>query len=168
VPQDETERILEERVARLGVRVERNTELIAATQRDAAVSARLRTAGHTEDVEVDWLLGCDGAHSAVRDQLAIPFLGNTYPERFVLADVKLAGDLDHAEGQVWLHREGALAFFPLPEDRWRLIIIDSPPPAWWAIPFSRFAVSPTSIGWKSSFMLPGRGAVGETKPYGVA
>jgi FAD binding domain len=41
--------------------------------------------------------------------------------------VKVAGDLDHAEAQVWLRREGALAFFPLPEDRWRLIITNSPP-----------------------------------------
>ena len=56
----------------------------------------------------------------------MPFSGATYPEHFVLADVKVAGGLDHAEAQVWLQREGALAFFPLPEDRWRLIIINSP------------------------------------------
>ncbi len=127
VPQDETERILEERVAQHGVKVERNTELIAVTQHGSGVSARLRNASGIEDVEVDWLLGCDGAHSAVRDQLAIPFSGSTYPEHFVLADVKLVGDIDHAEAKVWLQREGALAFFPLPEDRWRLIIVNSPP-----------------------------------------
>ena len=126
VPQDETERILEERVVQRGVRVERNTELVALTQHDSGVSARLRTGGTIEDVEVDWLLGCDGAHSAVRDHLAIPFSGSTYPEQFALADVKVAGDIDHAEGQVWLHRDGALAFFPLPEDRWRLIVVNSP------------------------------------------
>ena len=91
VPQDETERILEERVAQHGVQVERNTELIAVTQHGSGVHARLRTAGGTEDVEADWLLGCDGAHSTVREQLAIPFSGSTYPEHFVLADVKLAG-----------------------------------------------------------------------------
>jgi 2-polyprenyl-6-methoxyphenol hydroxylase-like FAD-dependent oxidoreductase len=127
VPQDETERILEERVARLGVRVERNTELISLAHRESGVSVRLRTAGQVEEVETDWLLGCDGAHSTVREQLGISFSGGTYPEHFVLADVKVAGDLDHAEAQVWLHREGGLAFFPLPEDRWRLIIINSPP-----------------------------------------
>src|SRR5260370_3469896 len=43
VPQDETERILEEHVARLGGRVERNTELISMAQREASVSVRLRT-----------------------------------------------------------------------------------------------------------------------------
>jgi 2-polyprenyl-6-methoxyphenol hydroxylase-like FAD-dependent oxidoreductase len=37
VPQDETERILEERVARHGVRVERNTELVSLAQRESAV-----------------------------------------------------------------------------------------------------------------------------------
>ncbi len=127
VPQDETERILEERVARLGVRVERNTELVSLAQRASGVSARLRTADRVEEVEPDWLLGCDGAHSTVREQLGISFSGATYPELFVLADIKVAGDLDHAEAQVWLQREGALAFFPLPEDRWRLIITNSPP-----------------------------------------
>ncbi len=127
VPQDETERILEERVARHGVRVERNTELISLAQRESGVSVRLRTADRVEEVDTDWLLGCDGAHSTVREQLGISFSGATYPEHFVLADVKVAGGLDHAEAQVWLQREGALAFFPLPEDRWRLIIINSPP-----------------------------------------
>jgi 2-polyprenyl-6-methoxyphenol hydroxylase-like FAD-dependent oxidoreductase len=125
VPQDETERIPEERLATLRVRVERNTELISLAQRDSGVSARLRAGDRVEEVETDWLLGCDGAHSTVREQLGISFSGATYPELFVLADVKVAGDLDHAEAQVWLHREGALAFFPLPQDRWRLIITNS-------------------------------------------
>jgi 2-polyprenyl-6-methoxyphenol hydroxylase-like FAD-dependent oxidoreductase len=127
VPQDETERILGERVARHGVRVERNTELIGLAQHESDVSARLRTGDRVEEVETDWLLGCDGAHSTVREQLGISFARATYPEHFVLADVKVAGELNHAEAQVWLQREGGLAFFPLPEDRWRLIIINSPP-----------------------------------------
>jgi 2-polyprenyl-6-methoxyphenol hydroxylase-like FAD-dependent oxidoreductase len=127
VPQDETERILEERLARLGVRVERNSELVALAQHESGVSARLRNAGRVEEVETNWLLGCDGAHSTVREQLGIAFSGATYPELFVLADVKVTGDLDHGEAQVWLQREGALAFFPLPADRWRLIVTNSPP-----------------------------------------
>jgi 2-polyprenyl-6-methoxyphenol hydroxylase-like FAD-dependent oxidoreductase len=100
VPPNETERILEKRVARLGVRVERNTELVSLAQRESGVSARLRTADRVEQVESDWLLGCDGAHSTVREQLGISFSGATYPELFVLADIKVAGDLDHAEAQV--------------------------------------------------------------------
>ena len=126
VPQDETERLLEERDARLGVTVERNTELVGLTQRGSGVSARLRHDHRIEELEADWVLGCDGAHSTVREQSAISFTGATYPERFALADIKVEGDLDHAEAQVWLAADGALAFFPLPEDRWRLIIANSP------------------------------------------
>lgn len=126
VPQDETERILAEHVARHDVRVERNTELVELTAHASSVSARLRSGDRVEEVEADWVLGCDGAHSAVREQLAIPFSGSTYPEHFVLADLKVEGDLDPAFGQVWLHEAGALAFFPLPQDRYRLVVANSP------------------------------------------
>jgi 2-polyprenyl-6-methoxyphenol hydroxylase-like FAD-dependent oxidoreductase len=126
VPQDETERILEEQASRRGVRVERNTEVIAVTEQGSTVSARLRNGDRVEDVEAEWLIGCDGAHSTVRDKLAIPFSGSTYPEHFVLADLKVDGGLDPAAGQVWLHEDGALAFFPLPGDRYRLVVANSP------------------------------------------
>jgi 2-polyprenyl-6-methoxyphenol hydroxylase-like FAD-dependent oxidoreductase len=127
VPQDETERILEEHVARLGVPPERNTELVELTPRHGSgVSARLRQGDRIEEIEADWVLGCDGMHSTVRDQLGVSFSGSTYPEHFVLADINVEGDLDHNEAQVWLRGAGALAFFPLPADRWRLIIANSP------------------------------------------
>jgi len=126
VPQDETERLLGEHLAKLGVVVERNTELIGLTQRASGVSVRLRKDDRIEEFDTDWIMGCDGAHSAVRDQLGISFSGSTYPEHFVLADIKLEGEVNHNEAQVWLGAGGALAFFPLPEDRWRLICTNSP------------------------------------------
>ncbi|ACZ89315.1 FAD-dependent oxidoreductase [Streptosporangium roseum] len=36
----------------------------------------------------DWLIGADGAHSAVRRALGIPFEGITYPERFLVASTE--------------------------------------------------------------------------------
>ena len=126
MPQDDTERILTEHVERHDVRIERNTELVGLTTHASSVTARLRSGDQVEEVEADWVLGCDGAHSAVREQLTIPFSGSTYPEHFVLADLKVQGDLDPALGQVWLHEAGALAFFPLPQDRYRLVVANSP------------------------------------------
>jgi len=32
--------------------------------------------GHEETVSADWLVGCDGAHSAVRHGLGAPFAGS--------------------------------------------------------------------------------------------
>jgi 2-polyprenyl-6-methoxyphenol hydroxylase-like FAD-dependent oxidoreductase len=126
VPQDQTERILDERIARYGIGVERNTELVGLTARDSSVLARLRIGERFDEVEADWLIGCDGAHSTVRQQLDVPFAGSAYPERFVLADLKVSGELDPSEGRVWLHENGVLAFFPLPEGRYRLIVANVP------------------------------------------
>lgn len=126
VPQDETERLFEEHVGQLGVTVERNTELVGLAPQGDTIAAELRHGDRTEEVAADWVLGCDGAHSAVRDKLAISFSGDTYPERFLLADITVEGELDHSEAQVWMHGDGPVAFFPLPEDRWRLIVGNSP------------------------------------------
>jgi 2-polyprenyl-6-methoxyphenol hydroxylase-like FAD-dependent oxidoreductase len=133
VPQDETERILEEHVAKLGIAVERGTELTGLTRRDGLILAQLRGQGGVEEVAADWVLGCDGAHSAVRDQLGVGFAGATYAEHFVLADIIVAGDLDHNKAAVWLAADGAVALFPLPHDRWRLIVTNAPP-EWQAEP----------------------------------
>jgi 2-polyprenyl-6-methoxyphenol hydroxylase-like FAD-dependent oxidoreductase len=126
VPQDETERILEEHIARRGLRVERDTELVGVIAHDSGVTARLRIGDRVEEAETDWLIGCDGAHSTVREQLRVAFAGSTYPERFVLADLKVSGEVDPAEARVWLHEKGALAFFPLLKDRYRLVAANSP------------------------------------------
>ncbi len=38
-------------------------------------------------VDCDWLIGADGAHSAVRHGIGADFEGSTYPERFLVASV---------------------------------------------------------------------------------
>ncbi|MQY20895.1 FAD-dependent oxidoreductase [Nocardia macrotermitis] len=38
-------------------------------------------------VQCDWLIGADGAHSAVRRGIGAEFEGSTYPERFLVASV---------------------------------------------------------------------------------
>ncbi|WP_040796369.1 FAD-dependent oxidoreductase [Nocardia higoensis] len=44
---------------------------------------------HTDQgvLQADWLIGADGAHSAVRKALGAEFAGTTYPERFLVASV---------------------------------------------------------------------------------
>ena len=62
----------------------------------------------------------------MREQLGVSFAGSTYPERFALADLRVSGELDPAQGRIWLHEKGALAFFPLPQNRYRLVAANSP------------------------------------------
>jgi len=126
LPQSETERILEAHAARHGIVAERGTALVGLAAREAGVAARLRRDGRVEEVEADWVMGCDGARSTVREALAIPFAGNMYPERFVLADAAIEGDFAPGEAHVCLGERGIVALFPLPGGQARLILSDTP------------------------------------------
>ncbi|TIP88618.1 MAG: hypothetical protein E5X58_27800 [Mesorhizobium sp.] len=91
LPQDIHERILITHLERTGVRVERNTELVAFEDRTSSVVATLRNGGATETVCAAYLVGCDGARSAVRHGLNIGFPGGTYEQAFYVADVTGSG-----------------------------------------------------------------------------
>ncbi|MGY1707239.1 FAD-dependent monooxygenase [Geodermatophilus sp. SYSU D00697] len=96
LPQYETERLLADRLTSLGVTVERGVELVALTQDDEGVTATLRHAsGEVETARAQYLVGCDGAHSAVRSQLGLVFEGglSMFPQLFMLGDVDVDWDL---------------------------------------------------------------------------
>ena len=122
-PQDQHERLLIERLEKLGVAVERRTELVRFTEADGRVTARLRGPdGHYEDCEASYLAGCDGARSFVREALGTGFAGGTYRQVFYVADVEAAGPSVNGELHADLDEADFLAVFPLAgEGRARLI-----------------------------------------------
>jgi 2-polyprenyl-6-methoxyphenol hydroxylase-like FAD-dependent oxidoreductase len=128
LPQSETERLLEERLQRLGVAVERRVELIRFESGSAGVGATLRDAdGREETVSADWMVGCDGAHSAVRHGLNAPFAGETMNSDWILADIHMTGyPCPDSEVSVYWHRDGAFVIFPISPGRYR-VIADQPP-----------------------------------------
>ena len=68
--QTETERVLTERLEELGVTVDRNIELVGLEQDDREVRSTLRRADGSEEMFVSsWIVGADGSHSTVRDQV---------------------------------------------------------------------------------------------------
>jgi 2-polyprenyl-6-methoxyphenol hydroxylase-like FAD-dependent oxidoreductase len=122
-PQDEHERLLIDRLAEAGVRVERRTELLGFEDAGGRVIARLRHPdGASETCEAAYIAGCDGAHSTVREALAIGFPGGVYAHLFYVADVQASGATMNGELHVALDRTDFLAVFPLKtEGRARLI-----------------------------------------------
>ncbi|WP_327174573.1 FAD-dependent monooxygenase [Streptomyces sp. NBC_01335] len=89
LPQYETERILTEHLERHGTHVERGTELVTFVQDDGGVWSTVLTAsGATRDIRSRYLVGCDGAHSAVRKGLGLTFEGGALAEEYMLADVE--------------------------------------------------------------------------------
>src|SRR6201987_5805962 len=122
-PQDQHERLLIERLEKLGVAVERRTELIRFTDEGDRATASLRGPdGHEENCEAAYIAGCDGARSLVRETLGTGFGGGTYRQVFYVADVEAAGPSIDGELHVDLDEADFLAVFPLAgEGRARLI-----------------------------------------------
>ena len=113
-PQDAHERLLIGRLAELGVKVERQTELRHFKQSESGVRALIRNAdGNEEWREYAYLAGCDGARSTVRDTLGIGFPGGTYSGVFFVADVDASGPAADGEIHVDFEESDFLAIFPL-------------------------------------------------------
>ena len=122
LPQSETERLMEQHLNALGVEVERRVELIRFVADEDAVTAFLRRPdGSEETVDVDWMIGCDGAHSIVRHGLGMEFEGDTMPSHFILADLHLAGGPPLDEIKTYWHEAGPLVIFPIGPGRYRVV-----------------------------------------------
>jgi 2-polyprenyl-6-methoxyphenol hydroxylase-like FAD-dependent oxidoreductase len=123
LPQSDTERLLEEHLGRLGINTQRQTELLSFEQKESRIMAVLRNAeGQEEVVQADWLIGCDGAHSAVRHGLGLSFLGNTLQSDWILADLNLSGyPLPTTEMVTYWHEDGVLLVIPMSATRFRII-----------------------------------------------
>lgn len=89
--QDDHERFLVAKLKAFGIEVEWGVELSDFSQTESRVLAVLQTASGAESLQVAYLCGCDGAHSRVRETLALGFPGGTYSRRFFVADVKIGG-----------------------------------------------------------------------------
>lgn len=87
--QDEHEKILIDELKKLGTEIERETQLVDFTEDHDGVTATLQTSKGKETVRALYMCGCDGAHSAVRHGLNMPFAGGDYTHIFFVADVKV-------------------------------------------------------------------------------
>ncbi|MFV8753774.1 FAD-dependent monooxygenase [Nannocystaceae bacterium ST9] len=118
--QSQTERLLAKRLAEQGVAIEWNSGLTAFGSGPEGVEATLSTG---ERVQVDYMVGCDGAHSLVRKQLGIAFEGSTYTNDFMQVDCKVRWDYPDDTGQGFFTDEGAVIGLPLGQGSFRFIVI---------------------------------------------
>jgi 2-polyprenyl-6-methoxyphenol hydroxylase-like FAD-dependent oxidoreductase len=109
--QHDTERILTELLSKRGVEIERGRALTDLTQDGEAVTVSLRGEdGSIETVRCQWVICCDGAHSAVRKAAAIP-----------MADAQLDWQLPHGGLYGFPSPAGIFAAFSMPgENRYRI------------------------------------------------
>ena len=121
VPQDVTERLLVEHLQRKGAAVEYETTFVSAAEQDDCVSVTVERKGDPIKLRASFVVGCDGAHSAVRHLLNLPFEGAEYDASFVLADIETNETLPADELQLCPSELGPLAIFPMSATRRRIV-----------------------------------------------
>jgi 2-polyprenyl-6-methoxyphenol hydroxylase-like FAD-dependent oxidoreductase len=132
LPQYVTERLLAAQLARHGTAVERSVELAGFEQDADGVTARLRTPDGERVERTAFLVGADGAHSAVRKGLGLDFSGDAFAEEYMLGDVEVDWDQPPGYGVRSIrHREGlpddVLVAIPLPgRCRYRVSMLAPP------------------------------------------
>jgi 2-polyprenyl-6-methoxyphenol hydroxylase-like FAD-dependent oxidoreductase len=122
VPQSTTEALLIDRLAELGgsvrrlhrvheVRADGDSPVVTGTVGGAAFAIRAR-----------YVVGADGAHSAVRAAIGLDFPGQTYSAQFVLADVALdAARIRDDQATIVLSPNGVTVLGRLPSGNHRVI-----------------------------------------------
>jgi 2-polyprenyl-6-methoxyphenol hydroxylase-like FAD-dependent oxidoreductase len=124
--QADAEAVLTRALRDLGVRVERETELLNLRMTVTGPVARLRTRASEHMVTSSAVVGCDGVDSTVRTSLGVGWPGGIYQREVVLADLDLAADgvseLEPDIAHVVTGRGGLLFLFALGERApWRLL-----------------------------------------------
>lgn len=128
VSQAEVENVLRARFQQLGGKIEWSTRLVGATQYGDRVVVDVEAAGgHPDELTTSWLVGCDGAHSAVRKAAGIGFPGRKLIERLLMVDVQASSWPYDRDGSVtWMEAGRMLSVTALPDDVWR--VFTEPPP----------------------------------------
>ncbi|KAJ7211758.1 FAD binding domain-containing protein [Mycena pura] len=105
--QEHHEAILRAYLAKLGASVELGSELRSFVQLPGSVVAHIVVTDQhgtqrEERTQFDWLIGTDGAHSIVRKQLGLSFLGETRTELHIaLGDIVVEEGADPRMWHVW-------------------------------------------------------------------
>jgi len=122
IPQYQTEQILVQCLHSTspGSLVRNTTFLSFSTGKDY-YKVHLNRQNQTVKYTCDYLVGCDGKNSRVRKEARIAFTGQPYPDTYIMSDMKDTTRLGN-NAAVFLHCEGVIESFPLPEKRRRWVV----------------------------------------------
>lgn len=118
IGQNVTEWLLLDRLANIGVRVERPVEAIDFSQDTDGVSVTLRHAdGSQEIARASWVISCEGSGSMVRQKLGVLFEGERNEKHeFLQADARVRWLYPTGRGYAFVNKDRFLGFFPFSAD----------------------------------------------------
>ncbi|RAG81629.1 hypothetical protein DN069_31780 [Streptacidiphilus pinicola] len=122
IPQNTTEELIRARLAHHGGEIEFGTLTGLDTAAPRPVATVERADGRSEQIEADWVIGADGAHSAVRRLAGIEFLGSGNDVLFAIGDGPVEGELDPHAMHYCYSRTGALGLAPFGDGTFRVAI----------------------------------------------
>lgn len=149
MPQSKTELILLEQLEKSGMKVEWETPLDHLTIRDDRPECKI--GGQVGAESYDYVIGCDGSRSTVRQALDIGFSGSAYDHDWYLADVRFEGERSLSELRIKPANQCLLAYFPLEPDVGRFVS-DSPE----LMQLIENEVALTETIWQSDFRISHR------------
>ena len=98
------------------IEMRHRNKVVGVARREDGVTLTVETPDGAYSLEADWLIACDGVRSPVRHMLGLPYPGEIFHDQFLIADIRLTGDLPkerrfwfyppfHPTNSVLLHRQ---------------------------------------------------------------
>jgi rifampicin monooxygenase len=112
IPQNVTERLLNEHAIEAGTEIRRGCELAGLSQDDHGVTAELADGTR---LRARYLVGCDGGRSTVRKLLGVEFPGEPARVEWLLAEVEVAADPEERDAVAARAGTNQVRFGPAPD-----------------------------------------------------
>jgi 2-polyprenyl-6-methoxyphenol hydroxylase-like FAD-dependent oxidoreductase len=137
-PQAKTELELTECLTRTGHSIERGAQLLGFTVDAGGVNARLDVEGAQRFEKFDYVVGCDGKQSVVRETLGFELTGADYAMHFELGDFPLTWKRSRLAAHYIVYDDTFFVVVPLYDNVWRVVVKRPGHPSAGAVDLARF------------------------------
>ena len=122
ISEEVTEAILADYLESQGGSVTRATKLVALEQDDGGIVATIEQDGVTSSLVAQWVVGCDGHHSTVRQHAGIAEDGHDIADPWAVFDARVPGWNESFEGNYAYLDDIPVILTALPGRRWRVYL----------------------------------------------
>jgi 2-polyprenyl-6-methoxyphenol hydroxylase-like FAD-dependent oxidoreductase len=122
VSEEVTEQILIEYLQEQGGVVTRGSKLVGLNVGDDSVRATLEHDDGPAEVEVKWVIGCDGLHSPTRVAVGVEYEGHDIPEPWAVFDAAIEPWTEAYDVTLVYLDPPSVILTPLPGRRWRVYL----------------------------------------------